>query len=70
MDEIERTLRRLQWLADALAKADAHAAALRIELYGEMEAALAAGVTISAMSRALGISRQRVQQILRPAREV
>jgi DNA invertase Pin-like site-specific DNA recombinase len=36
---------------------------MRDELYREMLAARAEGVTLSAMARALGISRQRVQKI-------
>jgi 5-methylcytosine-specific restriction endonuclease McrA len=44
--------------------ADAKADVLRAELRQAMARAKADGVTVSAMSRALGVSRQRVQQIL------
>jgi hypothetical protein len=58
------TLRRLQRLAQRLTDAETKASGLRDELYREMLAAREGGATISAMSRALGVSRQRVQQIL------
>jgi hypothetical protein len=63
VDEQEKSLRRLQRVAGKLTEADRKAAAFRQELYDEMVSARKAGVTISAMARALGVSRQRVQQI-------
>lgn len=64
MTDEAKTLRQLQRLSQRLTGADAKADALRAELRREMAKARKAGVTISAMSRALGVSRQRVQQIL------
>jgi hypothetical protein len=64
MTDEAKILRRLQRLSQRLTAADAKADELRTELRREMVEARAAGVTISAMSRALGVSRQRVQQIL------
>jgi DNA-directed RNA polymerase sigma subunit (sigma70/sigma32) len=63
VDKSDAVLRRLERLSGRLTAAEAKAATLRDELYVEMVAAREAGVTLSAMSRALGISRQRVQQI-------
>jgi DNA-binding GntR family transcriptional regulator len=45
-------------------KADAKADAIRAELRREILAARDQGMAISAIARALGVSRQRVQQIL------
>jgi hypothetical protein len=63
VDESDAALRRLERLSVRLTAAETKATELRDELYREMVAAREAGVTLSAMSRALGISRQRVQQI-------
>jgi DNA invertase Pin-like site-specific DNA recombinase len=63
MAEPDATLRRIERLGQRLAAADAKADALRAELRQEMATARGAGVTISAIARALGVSRQRVQQI-------
>jgi hypothetical protein len=57
------TLRRLERLSQRLSATEEKAAGMRDELYREMLAARAEGVTLSAMARALGISRQRVQKI-------
>jgi AraC-like DNA-binding protein len=59
----DKRLRRLQRLSERLTDADAKADTLRVQLRQEMVEAREAGVTISAMARALGVSRQRVQQI-------
>jgi hypothetical protein len=64
MPEQDPALRRLQRLARRLTDVETKASGLRDELYREMLAAREGGTTISAMSRALGVSRQRVQQIL------
>jgi Mn-dependent DtxR family transcriptional regulator len=45
-------------------KAEDQLAAAREAFYAEIQASRAAGVTLSAISRALGVSRQRVQQII------
>jgi len=63
MDDADKMLRRLQRLSQRLSEAEARAGALRDELYREMLAAREAGVTLSAMARALAVSRQRVQKI-------
>jgi DNA invertase Pin-like site-specific DNA recombinase len=65
MAEPDATLRRLERLSTRLREADAKADALRADLYRELRDARAAGVTISAIARALGVSRQRVQQLLK-----
>ena len=59
-----QTLRRLQRLSERVVEADAKATRLRAEFRSELAGAKESGVTISAMARALGVSRQRVQQIL------
>jgi DNA invertase Pin-like site-specific DNA recombinase len=64
-DDYGKTLRRLQRLSERLTAADTKADDLRAQLRQEMAEARAAGVPISAIARALGVSRQRVQQILR-----
>jgi len=64
MTDEAKILRRLQRLSQRLTEADAKADVLRTELHRELVEARAAGVAISAMARALGVSRQRVQQIL------
>jgi DNA-directed RNA polymerase sigma subunit (sigma70/sigma32) len=63
VDKSDAALRRLERLSARLTVSDTKAATIRAELYREMVAAREEGVTLSAMSRALGISRQRVQQI-------
>ena len=63
MDDGDKLLRRLQRLSQRLSEAEARAGTLREELYREMLAAREAGVTLSAMARALAVSRQRVQKI-------
>ncbi len=63
MDDADKMLRRLQRLSQRLSEAEARAGTLREELYREMLAAREAGVTLSAMARALAVSRQRVQKI-------
>jgi hypothetical protein len=65
MTNEDKALRRLQRLSERLTAADARADTIRIELRQAMAAARAEGVSISAIARALGVSRQRVQQILR-----
>jgi DNA invertase Pin-like site-specific DNA recombinase len=64
MTDQDKTLRRLQRLGQRLTEADAKADTVRAELRQAMADARAEGVTVSAMARALGVSRQRVQQIL------
>jgi hypothetical protein len=59
------TLRRLQRLSVKLREADAKADAIRGELRDAMLAARDAGATVSGIARALGVSRQRVQQLLK-----
>jgi DNA invertase Pin-like site-specific DNA recombinase len=63
MADQDKRLRTLQRLSVRLAAADTKADELRAELRREMVEARAVGVSISAMARALGVSRQRVQQI-------
>lgn len=63
MADEDKYLRRIQRLSERLTAADQRADGLRAELRQEMVDARAAGVSISAMARALGVSRQRVQQI-------
>jgi DNA-binding GntR family transcriptional regulator len=64
MADPDKALRRLERLSQRLTAADAKADTLRAELRQAMVDARAEGVTVSAMARALGVSRQRVQQIL------
>jgi Homeodomain-like domain len=63
MTDEAKILQRLQRLSRRLSEADTRADSLRGELRQEMAQAREAGITVSAMSRALGVSRQRVQQI-------
>jgi AraC-like DNA-binding protein len=63
MADQDKRLRSLQRLSARLAAASTKADSLRADLRQEMVDARAAGVSISAMARALGVSRQRVQQI-------
>lgn len=65
MTEPDATLRRLQRLSGRLRDADAKADELRQELRQEIARAKAAGVTIADIARALGVTRQRVQQLLK-----
>jgi DNA-binding GntR family transcriptional regulator len=64
MADQDKALRRLERLSQRLTAADAKADTVRAELRQAMVDARAEGVTVSAMARALGVSRQRVQQIL------
>ncbi len=64
MADLDIRLRRIHRAAARLTAADTKADTLRAELRQEMAEARAEGVTISAIARALGVSRQRVQQIL------
>jgi hypothetical protein len=65
MTEPDATLRRLQRLAQRVRAADARADSLRQELRQEIAQAKASGVTIAAIAKALNVTRQRVQQLLR-----
>lgn len=65
MAEPDPNLRRLQRLAERLREADQRADKIRVELRQEIERARDDGATISGIARALGVSRQRVQQLLR-----
>jgi len=61
----DKVLRRIQRLSERVTAADTKAESVRAEFRKELADARAAGVTVSAMARALGVSRQRVQQLLR-----
>jgi hypothetical protein len=63
MADQDKRLQKIQRLSERLAAADTKADSLRQQLRQEMAEARVAGITISAMARALGVSRQRVQQI-------
>ena len=63
MADQDKRLKRIQRLSERVTAADTKNDLLRAELRQEMVDARAAGVSISAMARALGVSRQRVQQI-------
>ena len=58
-------LQHVKRLAEQVRAADAKANGLREQLRHELDVARDAGVTISALARALGVSRQRVQQMIR-----
>jgi DNA-directed RNA polymerase specialized sigma subunit len=66
MSEPDATLRKLQRLSERLRDADAKADTIRAELREEIARAREAGVTIAAIAKALKVTRQRVQQLLRP----
>jgi hypothetical protein len=65
MPDLDQRLKRLERLSVRLREVDAKASELRGQVYEELEALHEAGATISALARALGVSRQRVQQLLR-----
>jgi polysaccharide deacetylase 2 family uncharacterized protein YibQ len=65
MAEHDATLRRLQRLAQRLRDADLKADAIRAQLREELQQARNAGVSVSAIARALDVSRQRIQQMLK-----
>ena len=50
--------------ADRVKRAEAHLEAARDELYAEVRKALAAGASVSAVARTLGVTRQRVQNLV------
>jgi hypothetical protein len=58
-------LRHLEQLAARVRKADARAGELRAELYREIGAALDSGASLSAVARAIGVTRQRMQALAR-----
>jgi DNA invertase Pin-like site-specific DNA recombinase len=64
-DDQAKRLQRLQRLAQRVTEADTRADELRAQLRQELADARAAGISIAAIARALGVSRQRVQQILK-----
>lgn len=61
-------LRHLELLAARVRKADERAAELRAELYREIAAALDSGASLSAIARAIGVTRQRMQALARSLR--
>jgi DNA invertase Pin-like site-specific DNA recombinase len=63
--EEARRLDRIVRAAEAVRQSDAAVRAARAAFRAEIEAARKDGVTLSAIARALGISRQRVYQLLK-----
>lgn len=63
--EADKALRRVQRLSQRLREADEKAGRLREELRAEIVQARLVGVPISDIARTIGVSRQRVQQLLR-----
>jgi hypothetical protein len=61
---VESELRRVVKAADKAQRAQAASEAARQELYAAMRDARAAGVTITRLATTLGVTRQRVKQIL------
>jgi hypothetical protein len=65
MADADRYLRRIQKASERVHRVEESLDEARDALQAEMRAALEAGVSKSAMARALGVTRQRVQVMLR-----
>jgi hypothetical protein len=52
-------------VAEALRRAEEEAGRLRAVFFDELRGAQAAGASLSAMARAAGVSRQRMQRLAR-----
>jgi biotin operon repressor len=57
-------LKALLRAADRVKRAETQLELARAALYAEITKARAAGVSLSALSRALGVTRQRVQKLV------
>jgi DNA-binding XRE family transcriptional regulator len=62
--ENQRKLRKVVNAAQHVKEAESRLAAAREALYTNLREAQAAGITISAMARALGVSRQAIQKLI------